>query len=608
MMESALSTTVDRNPAMASIEGAASLTGEPIRLVIWDLDETFWHGTVTEGGIRYNQDNHDIVVELARRGIISSICSKNEHDTVIDILKSNNIHDYFVFPSINWEPKGIRIRALIEQIQLRPATVLFIDDNPMNLREVKFHNPDIQVLDHTSIPDLLGHPLLKGKNDLDLTRLKQYRLLEKRKADEAVAGGDPADFLRTSGIRVYIEHDVEAHLDRAIELINRTNQLNFTKIRLSEDIVEARQQLTALLRKFLMQCGLVHVVDQYGDYGFVGFYMMQAGVFGNELLHYCFSCRTLGMHVETALYRKLGRPGIKIVGEVLTDIRDESFIVDWISYSNTPAAVQADGDAGKLSRIFMRGGCDMLALQHYVALQSTDVIWEGNQPRAGLQVRIDHSMMFNYAVNGLSADELAALWHLGYRAEDFVTAATTPAPGDEAWILSFWTDAIYPVYRHRRLGLRAPLNPPSPMPYTLMHDLSTVAVAEIPEWLRKQGHWVVGAFEALKEDYEYEGLIAEDVFKSNLEAVLARRSPTTTVFIIGALERHVYADGRVIPLPEQVELNRRCRDVIADKPDIRFLEIQDFIQAPSEILSANHYDRQVYFRVHRRIADELAKR
>lgn len=54
---------------------------EPIRLVIWDLDETFWRGTLTEGGIsEYVREHHDTVIELARRGI-TSICSKNDHST-----------------------------------------------------------------------------------------------------------------------------------------------------------------------------------------------------------------------------------------------------------------------------------------------------------------------------------------------------------------------------------------------------------------------------------------------------------------------------------------------------------------------------------------------
>lgn len=54
---------------------------------------------------------------------------------------------------------------------------------------------------------------------------------------------DPRGFLRTSDIRLIIEHDIEPHIDRAIELINRTNQLNFTKRRLPEDIEAARLEL-----------------------------------------------------------------------------------------------------------------------------------------------------------------------------------------------------------------------------------------------------------------------------------------------------------------------------------------------------------------------------
>ncbi len=78
---------------------------EPVRLVIWDLDETFWRGTLTEGGIEYYQIAHDVVIELARRGIMSSICSKNDFDQVRSILSERRIWDYFIFPSINWDPK-----------------------------------------------------------------------------------------------------------------------------------------------------------------------------------------------------------------------------------------------------------------------------------------------------------------------------------------------------------------------------------------------------------------------------------------------------------------------------------------------------------------------
>ena len=51
---------------------------ETIKLVVWDLDETFWTGTLSEGGARIPEDNVQLVKDLTDCGIINSICSKNE--------------------------------------------------------------------------------------------------------------------------------------------------------------------------------------------------------------------------------------------------------------------------------------------------------------------------------------------------------------------------------------------------------------------------------------------------------------------------------------------------------------------------------------------------
>jgi predicted enzyme involved in methoxymalonyl-ACP biosynthesis len=101
---------------------------------------------------------------------------------------------------------------------------MFIDDNPMNRNEALQFVPGMTVEDETVIESILTNPLFAGKRDQGLTRLKQYKLLEARNQDLQVSG-DNVEFLRNSNIQVTIEHDVESHLDRAIELINRTNQL-----------------------------------------------------------------------------------------------------------------------------------------------------------------------------------------------------------------------------------------------------------------------------------------------------------------------------------------------------------------------------------------------
>ncbi len=49
------------------------------------------------------------------------------------------------------------------------------------------------------------------------------------------------------------------------------------------------------------------VVDftlEYGEYGIVGFYAVK----DNTLVHFLFSCRTLGMGIEQYTYEKIGCP------------------------------------------------------------------------------------------------------------------------------------------------------------------------------------------------------------------------------------------------------------------------------------------------------------
>ncbi len=169
---------------------------EAVRLLIWDLDDTYWRGTLTEGGItEYVRKHHDIVIELAQRGIMSSICSKNDEANVMEILKSEGIADYFIFPSISWGPKATRLASIIEAVQLRAATVMFIDDNHLNRAEAVDLIPDLQVEDETFLERVLSDPRFRGSEDSKLTRLAQYKVLEQRRRDQVKAEGNNEEFL-----------------------------------------------------------------------------------------------------------------------------------------------------------------------------------------------------------------------------------------------------------------------------------------------------------------------------------------------------------------------------------------------------------------------------
>ena len=74
---------------------------EKIKLVIWDLDETFWKGTISDGEVEPIPENIEIVKKLTDRGIVNSICSKNDHEVAKNELIKEGVWDYFVFPSID---------------------------------------------------------------------------------------------------------------------------------------------------------------------------------------------------------------------------------------------------------------------------------------------------------------------------------------------------------------------------------------------------------------------------------------------------------------------------------------------------------------------------
>ncbi|HEY1451314.1 MAG TPA: HAD-IIIC family phosphatase, partial [Solirubrobacteraceae bacterium] len=250
----------------------ASRLNAALKLVIWDLDDTLWRGTLSEQEVELDEGRAEVVRSLNRRGIVNSICSKNDPDVARERLQREGLWEQFVFPSIDWSPKGQRVSQLIEDMQLRAANVLFVDDNVGNLQEARFFAPELQIAPPELLSELLSLPQAQGKDDRALSRLEQYRLLERKVSDRDRAAGSNEDFLRSCDIRIELAEPTEQDLERLRELVNRSNQLNFTKSRFTE------QELLALLSENNgRRTGYVRVHDRYGDYGVCGFYSLHEG-------------------------------------------------------------------------------------------------------------------------------------------------------------------------------------------------------------------------------------------------------------------------------------------------------------------------------------------
>ena|SRR5712671_3898801 len=363
--------TVDNPGTGATLRGSQiGDINNDVKMVIWDLDDTLWNGTLAEGGIEFVEKHGELVKTLAGRGILSSIASKNDFNSVKEILEKHDLWDYFVFPSISFEPKGQRVSQIIENAALRRQNVLFIDDNIVNLEEVRFFNNEIMVADPQGLlAVILDHPRLAGKPDPELKRLKQYQLLQRRFIDQKSMSLSNEEFLRSSDIKIYFDFDIEKHFDRIVELINRTNQLNYTKKRLeSEDDI---RHFRSNFDTYHIFTACISCTDRYGDYGVIGFYMLNRHPTQKKLIHFVFSCRTMNMGIEQFVYEHLEKPPIDIISNVAYGIQCHEKI-DWITIADTPNRPKTLLTQNK--RLLLVGGCETERLSIYCSSNRVELV------------------------------------------------------------------------------------------------------------------------------------------------------------------------------------------------------------------------------------------
>ncbi len=574
-----------------------------IKLVIWDLDETFWNGTLSDNTIGSSispiAENISLVKNLTDRGIVNAICSKNNKEDAEQELQKLGILDYFVFNSINWEPKGNRIKTLVSNMSLRSANVLFIDDNNSNLNEAEFVTPDILTATPDFISTIIENVCELGKDDKEHSRLHQYKILETKRKDEATSSSN-LEFLRASEIKLYIKtSDLLNDIDRIEELIQRSNQLNFTKQRTP---VEELQQV---LKDRTCNCGCVYVSDKYGVYGMVGFYAIK----NNICEHFLFSCRTMGMGIEQYVYSYLGCPQLTIVGDVSGSICQDTRLPDYIQNVDSLDSFTAKKKSTNHKlRILMKGPCDLEVMRTYLLDGDYEITAEFNF----VDKRGNQADFYNHTsqiVNALLPDDIICKVCKCYNfisEEAFVTSLFTTSY--DIVCISPLMDATLSTYRSTTNSITIPFG------------LYNCKITEPKNWIKyienevmtAHSHFCEKELSDFAKNFSNVDFSADSTCK-NLEVILSKirsLNPNVklVVMLLPELAYHYAPDEDVNAFSGKEIMHRQLNEAIRNKfngrEGVYLLDVNKYIKNQSDYFdSINHFSKVVYFK----LADEFSK-
>jgi FkbH-like protein len=293
-----------------------------IKCVIWDLDQTAWDGILAEreaDKISLRPDVLRTMLALDERGILQSIASKNDHDNAWQVLERLNVAHLFLYPQVNWEPKSVNIRRIVTALNIGMDSCLFIDDSPFERAEVAHELPEIRVMADSEVPRLLELPEVDVPVTAESKQRRTFYTSESQRKEEAREyGGGYEAFLKSCKMEAALTKPTESEqLERCLELLHRSNQLNLTTHRYS------REEFAQLLKERGVMCVCTSCRDRFGDYGIVGFASVCMTNDEIVLKDFVLSCRVAQKKLENAWfkwlahaanaagYRKISAPYVK---------------------------------------------------------------------------------------------------------------------------------------------------------------------------------------------------------------------------------------------------------------------------------------------------------
>ena len=294
------------------------------KVVAVDADNTLWGGIVGEDGadgVAVDRDYPGSVfrrfqtqlLDLRRSGVLLALVTKNNLADIEEVFALRQMPlglDHFSAIRVNWAPKSGNLIEVAEELNLGLESIVFIDDNPFELEEVRTALPMVEAWRFearnadAALGLLASIPGLRAWSATaeDLAKAEQYAQ-ERQRSEARAVSGSLDDYLASLDIRLQIGRNRRSQVKRLSQLTNKTNQFNVTTRRYSE----------ADIARFMDDADVfdVRLLDRFGDMGVIGAVIVANG----EIDTFLMSCRALGRGVEGRILRhavdRIGDPGLR---------------------------------------------------------------------------------------------------------------------------------------------------------------------------------------------------------------------------------------------------------------------------------------------------------
>jgi FkbH-like protein len=309
--------------------------GQSRKCVVVDLDNTLWGGVVGEDGLEGLRLGEDGIgrayvefqlelLNLYRKGVLLSICSKNNPDDALGVIRRHSAmrlrEEHFAAVRINWEDKASNLRAIAEELNIGLDSLMFLDDNPAERAWIRQTAPEVLVPDWPADPAEYKTALLKLASQHfctlaitaeDRQRGEVYQArAERRKLEDSASSLE--DFYRTLQMRARIGVADAFTLPRIAQLTRKTNQFNLTTRRYSE------AEIGTKCKDADWAVWWLDLSDRFGPHGLVGVLILKRRSPDTWLIDtFLLSCRVMSRTAENAFLAVVARElgAVKLIGE-----------------------------------------------------------------------------------------------------------------------------------------------------------------------------------------------------------------------------------------------------------------------------------------------------